>query len=124
MQLLWLIKNSEGAREPCLRTKVTSHLLCLTSRVRRKGRTSQDAPLLRRLRFFFNLPSEFPDLDAIHSLTSKGIHHPQISVSPLQRVGHEVCGLLCSKVAEDKLLKPEAMMDSEGGGSTQVVNGS
>jgi hypothetical protein len=35
----------------------------------------------------FNLPSEFPDMATIHSLTSKGIHHPQIFVSQLQRVG-------------------------------------
>jgi hypothetical protein len=42
----------EGVREPCLLTKVTNNLLCLISRVRKKGRTSQDAPRLGRVRIF------------------------------------------------------------------------
>jgi hypothetical protein len=40
-------------------------------------------------------------------MISNGLHHPQISITELQKVGQEVCGLHPSEVAMDKLFQPE-----------------
>jgi hypothetical protein len=70
----------------------------------------------------FNINTDFPDLMIIDKMTTLGVLHPQIPISQLQTVGQEVCGLLPSEVAVDKLLQPEDAGASRNGGSNiQVV---
>jgi hypothetical protein len=54
-------------------------------------------------------------------MTANRIHHIQISIFQLQKVGQVVCGLQPSEVAVDKLLQFEEVMPLEGGGDLQVV---
>jgi hypothetical protein len=104
---------SKGFKSPSLseargKAKGRNSLRCSVSQ---KGKTH-----------LFNISSDFPDLAAIDSMNAMGIHHPQISVFQLQRVGQEVCGLLPSEVTVDKLLRPEdAGSSGEGGNKLQVV---
>jgi hypothetical protein len=69
----------------------------------------------------FNFDFEFLDLAYIDKMTTNRIHHTQISIFQLQKVGQVVCGLQPSEVAVDKLLQFEEVMPLEGGGDLQVV---
>jgi hypothetical protein len=117
--------SSGGTREPWRPTKGLILHCFHEVKAMRKGRSNSKCSNFQKGKNqLFNFTSEFLDLIAIDKLTSMGIQHLQISVSQLHMVGQEVCGLLPSEVAVDRLLQPkEAGSSGRGDKQQEVVNG-
>jgi hypothetical protein len=85
-------------------------------------RAAKSSPLASKSSNFFIAQPEFPDLAFINECFSKGLPHPYISISELQRVAVEICGVPPLEVANEQLMKVEAMEPGKEGPCSMVVH--